>query len=239
MIALQTTAFDPLGELGLVCSEHHVWMHVDAAYAGAALICPEYRHYITGLEHADSFNFNPHKWLLVNFDCSALWVKNRNDLIDALSITPEFLRNKATESGEVIDYRDWQIPLGRRFRSLKLWFVMRSFGQKKMQEHIRSHVRMATEFEQWVLADDRFVVAYPRILALVTFRLKAGNDATKKVLEAINSEGKFYLTHTVIDDVYIIRLNIGSVSTQDRHVKGVWDEIQKVASIVLSKPSKL
>jgi glutamate/tyrosine decarboxylase-like PLP-dependent enzyme len=228
-----TTAYDPLADLGKICNAHNVWMHVDAAYAGAALVCPEYRHFIDGLEFADSFNFNPHKWLLVNFDCSASWVKNRNDVVDALSITPEYLRNKATESGEVFDFRDWQVPLGRRFRSLKLWFVLRSFGQIKMQEFIRNHVRMATEFENWVRADDRFEIAFPRMLALVTFKLKAGGEQTKQVYETINAEGKFYLTHSIVNGTYIIRINVGTVTTQDKHVKALWEEIQAVTARVL------
>lgn len=230
-----TTAYDPLGALGKISSAHHVWMHVDAAYAGAALVCPEYRHFIDGLEFADSFNFNPHKWLLVNFDCSASWVKNRNDIVDALSITPEYLRNKATESGEVFDFRDWQVPLGRRFRSLKLWFVMRSFGQRKMQEHIRKHVNLAAEFEDWVKKDDRFEIAFERMLALVTFRLKAGNEATKQVYEAINAEGKFYLSHSIVNGgTYIIRVNVGTVTTEHRHVQALWDEITAVSARVLA-----
>ena len=167
-----------------------------------------------------------------------MWVKSRHDLTDALSVTPEYLRNKASESGEIFDYRDWQIPLGRRFRSLKLWFVLRSFGQKKMQEHIRSHVRMAAEFEQMVQADNRFAIAYPRILALVTFYLKAGNDASKKALELVNSEGTFYITHSIINDVYLIRVNVGSVLTQDRHVKHLWEEIQKATNTVLNTPKE-
>ena len=229
-----TTAYDPLGPLGKICTAHHVWMHVDAAYAGAALVCPEYRHFIDGLEFADSFNFNPHKWLLVNFDCSASWVKNRNDVVDALSITPEYLRNKATESGEVFDFRDWQVPLGRRFRSLKLWFVLRSYGQRKMQEFIRGHVQLAADFESWVKEDDRFEIAYPRMLALVTFRLKAGNTATKQVYETINSEGKFYLTHSIVNDNYIIRINVGTVTTAEKHVRALWEEIKSVSSRILS-----
>jgi glutamate/tyrosine decarboxylase-like PLP-dependent enzyme len=232
-----TTAYDPLGALGQISSAHHVWMHVDAAYAGAALVCPEYRHFIDGLEHADSFNFNPHKWLLVNFDCSASWVKNRNDVVDALSITPEYLRNKATESGEVFDFRDWQVPLGRRFRSLKLWFVLRTYGQTKLQEFIRNHVNMAAEFESWVRQDDRFEIAFPRMLALVTFRIKAGDDLTKRVYEHINAEGKFYLTHSIVNGGYIIRINVGTVTTQHKHVQALWQEIQAVTSRFLSEQS--
>lgn len=125
-------------------------MHIDAAYAGSACICPEYRSMIDGVEYADSFNFNPHKWLCVNFDCSAYWVKDRAELVNALSVIPSYLRNKASDAGEVIDYRDWQIPLGRRFRSLKLWFVLRTYGVEKLQEFIRSCIALAKEFEEMV-----------------------------------------------------------------------------------------
>lgn len=115
-----------------------MWMHVDAAYAGSALICPEFQHYLTGIELADSFCFNPHKWLRVNFDCSAYWVQDRGLLVESLSVMPEYLRNKQTEAGAVIDYRDWQVPLGRRFRALKLWFVLRTYGQKELQSFVRT-----------------------------------------------------------------------------------------------------
>jgi aromatic-L-amino-acid decarboxylase len=135
-----TTANDPLQELGQLCNAEGVWLHVDAAYGGSALILPELQYLMKGIELADSFNFNPHKWMRINFDCSAFWVKDRDILVDALSVTPEYLRNKQSESGAVVDYRDWQIPLGRRFRALKVWFALRTYGVKGMQDFIR-HVR--------------------------------------------------------------------------------------------------
>lgn len=220
-----TTAHDDLGPLGQICTKHGVWMHVDAAYAGAAMVCPEFRHFIDGIEHADSFNFNPHKWLLTNFDCSASWVKDRQAIIDALSITPEYLRNKATDAG-AMDLRDMQIPLGRRFRSLKLWFVMRSFGQRKIQEFIRNHVKLAQDFEAWVREDARFEIAFPRMLALITFRLKAGNDATKRLYEHINAQGEFYISHSVVNGTFIIRINVGTVATAEKHCRALWKALQ-------------
>eukprot|EP01027_Heterolobosea_sp_BB2_P019277 GEZU01027070.1.p1 GENE.GEZU01027070.1~~GEZU01027070.1.p1 ORF type:complete len:309 (+),score=94.69 GEZU01027070.1:116-1042(+) len=138
-----STAMDRLDLIGPVCQEHDLWLHIDAAFAGSAFVCPEYRHYLKGIEYAHSFNFNPHKWLLTNFDCSALWVKERVHLSNALSITPEYLRNKASESGLVLDYRDFQLPLGRKFRALKLWFVLRMYGIQGLQEYIR-HVRSSS-----------------------------------------------------------------------------------------------
>lgn len=222
-----TCAFDPISELGDICNEHDIWLHVDAAYAGSAAICPEYRHLINGVEKADSFNFNPHKWLLVNFDCSAFWVKDRKAITNSLSITPEYLKNKSSESGEVIDYRDWQVPLGRRFRSLKLWIVLRKYGIKKLQEHIRNHVQLAEQLEKSINEDGRLTVAYQRHLSLVTVVAKAGNDSTKELYEKINSSHKFLVSHTVIDGTWVIRISIGSVSTRSEHVEALWKHVKE------------
>ncbi len=156
-----SNAMDPLPAIGAVCREHGLWLHVDAAMSGSAAVCPEFRHFLDGLESADSYCFNPHKWLFTNFDCDCFYVADRKALIEALSILPEYLRNKATESGAVIDYRDWQISLGRRFRALKLWFVIRHYGVEGLRYHVRHHVELAKEFAQWVRGDDRFELAVP------------------------------------------------------------------------------
>src|SRR5437588_1673151 len=140
-----SNAMDPITEIAKVCREHNLWLHVDAAMSGTAALCPEFRHVQDGVEFADSYNFNPHKWMFTNFDCSCLWVADRKALIQTLSVLPEYLRNQATESGAVIDYRDWHIQLGRRFRSLKLWFVIRHYGMEGLQHHIRRHVQLAWE----------------------------------------------------------------------------------------------
>src|SRR5262249_16741661 len=145
-----STALDPLREIGRICSDKGLWLHVDAAMAGTAALCPEFRYIQDGVELADSYCFNPHKWMFTNFDCDCFYVAERAALIRTLSVLPEYLRNKATESGAVIDYRDWQIPLGRRFRSLKLWFVIRSYGIDGLKHHIRRHIELAQEFVAWV-----------------------------------------------------------------------------------------
>ena len=176
-------------EIGKICREHDLWLHVDAAMSGTAALCPEFRYMHDGLEFADSYCFNPHKWMFTNFDCDCFYVADRKALIQALSVLPEYLRNQATESGAVIDYRDWQIPLGRRFRSLKLWFVLRYYGIEGLQFHIREHVRLAQQFADWVRGDERFEMAAPAPLNLVCFRLKSGDKANQRLMDALNQSG--------------------------------------------------
>src|SRR5581483_1170961 len=149
-----SNALDPLPEIGSICREHGMWLHVDAAMSGTAALCPEFRFIHKGLELADSYCFNPHKWMFTNFDCDCFYVANRRALIQTLSVLPEYLRNRATETGTVTDYRDWQIPLGRRFRSLKLWFVIRHYGVEGLQFHVRRHVALAQQFVEWVKQDE-------------------------------------------------------------------------------------
>ena len=235
-------AMDPLRAVGEVLERTGFtasggWLHVDAAWAGSALVCPEHRAMLEGLEAVDSFAFNPHKWLLTNFDCNAFYVRERKALLDALSVTPEYLRNAASETGAVIDYRDWQVPLGRRFRALKLWFVLRHYGARGLQAHIREHVRLGALFASWVEGDARFEVAAPRSLSLVCFRLKplpgeapAATDARNRaLLERANATGRVFLTHTVLPGVdgaparYVLRLAIGATRTEERHVRAAWE----------------
>jgi aromatic-L-amino-acid decarboxylase len=225
-----TTAVDPLPQIGAICREYGVWLHVDAAYAGAAAVCPELRFSHAGVEHADSYCFDPHKWLLTGFDCDAFWVADRGELVQALTVLPEYLRNAATDSGEVIDYRDWQVPLGRRFRALKLWFVLRWYGAEGLREHIRSSVATAQRFAEWVRADERFEVVAPHPFSLVCFRLRGPADAPNEdLLRAVNATGQAYLTHTRVGGRYVLRLAVGAPSTQERHAAAAWKLIQAAA----------
>jgi aromatic-L-amino-acid decarboxylase len=222
-----TTAVDPLPEIGEICREYGVWLHVDAAYAGSAAVCPELRWTHTGVELADSYCFDPHKWLLTGFDCDAFWVADRAELIQALTVLPEYLRNAATESGAVIDYRDWQVPLGRRFRALKLWLVMRWYGAEGLRAHVRSGVALAQRFADWVRADDRFDVVAPHPFSLVCFTMRDGDN--EELLRRINATGQTYLTHTKLGNNYVLRLAIGSPQTEERHVSATWKLIQAAA----------
>jgi aromatic-L-amino-acid decarboxylase len=225
--ATGTGAVDPVPELAAIAHAAGAWLHVDAAWAGVAAVAPEFRWLNAGLADADSYATNPHKWLLTNFDCDAFWVADRGPLLDALSILPEYLRNAATESGAVIDYRDWHVPLGRRFRALKLWAVIRWYGAEGLREHIRTHVAMAQEFAARVGDDDRFELIAPHPLSLVTFRLRAGDDETLALMRRVNRSGAAYLTHTVVDGRAALRLAVGSPLTKQRHVDAVWDLLSK------------
>ena len=219
-------AMDDVRAIGELCREFGLWLHVDAAMAGTAALCPEFRHYQDGVELADSYAFNPHKWMFTNFDCDCFWVADRAALIRSLTILPEYLVNAATASGAVIDYRDWHVQLGRRFRALKLWFVIRHYGVTGLQALVREHVRLAGLFAGWVAADPRFELAAPPVLNLVCFRLREGGDeANRALLERLNASGKLYLTHTVLDGKYTLRLCVGQTHVEERHVAAAWGEI--------------
>jgi aromatic-L-amino-acid decarboxylase len=226
-----TTAIDPVRAIGEICRAHGIWLHVDAAYAGVAAVCPELRWVNDGVaEYADSYATNPHKWLLTNFDCDAFWVADAAPLLAALSILPEFLRNAATESGQVVDYRDWQIPLGRRFRALKLWAVIRWYGAEGLRAHIRGHVALAAELAGWIGTDERFEIAAPGPLSLVCFRLRDTSDAANLALmERLNSSGQMFLTHTKVGGRVALRLAIGGTFTERRHVAQAWELIRGAA----------
>lgn len=224
-----TAAIDPVRAIGEVCRKHNVWLHVDAAYAGVAAVCPELRWVNDGVaEYADSYATNPHKWLLTNFDCTVMWVADRTALISALAINPEFLRNTATASGLVVDYRDWQVPLGRRFRALKLWAVMRWYGAEGLREHIRTGVAQATELAAWVAEDKDFELHEPQTLGLVCFRPRElDDDATLRLMESLNDSGELYLTHTKVAGRVVLRMALGGTRTEARHVRAAWDAIRR------------
>ncbi|MEH2446513.1 MAG: pyridoxal-dependent decarboxylase [Nostoc sp.] len=222
-------AIDPLIEIGAIAQIHKIWFHVDGAMSGTAAICPEYRWIHQGLELADSYCFNPHKWMLTNFDCTCFYVKDRAKLIHALSITPEFLKNQASTSGKVIDYRDWQISLGRRFRSLKLWFVIRHYGIEGLQHYIRKHIALAQEFAECVKSHPSFELVVNPPLNLVCFRHKLGDAINQEIINKINSSGKIYLTSTKLEQKLTLRMSIGQATTDKIHVQQAWQLIYQTA----------
>ena len=230
-------AFDPIAQIADARDDlaPDAWLHVDGAWAGSAAVCPEHRGFLDGLARAQSYCTNPHKWLLTSFDCDLFYVDDRSILIDALSVTPEYLRNSASDSGAVIDYRDWQIPLGRRFRALKLWFVMRHYGAQGLQAHIRQHVAWARWLEAEIDASPHFELAAPRSLSLVCLRLAGDRDeATQALLKAANASGRVLLTHTTLPDRhgrhrYTIRVAIGGSGHSFQSVRSLWDLLCELA----------
>lgn len=222
-------AIDPVRKIGEICQKYRVWLHIDAAMSGTAALCPEYRFIHDGLELADSYCFNPHKWMLVNFDCDCFYVADRSILVRTLSVLPEYLKNQATASGAVFDYRDWHIPLGRRFRSLKLWFVIRHYGIEGLQFYVRKHIALAQEFAQWVQQDSRFELAAPVPLNLVCFRHRGGDVVNQKILAKLNQSGEIYLSHTKLANQFTLRTSIGQAHTEKHHVQKAWQLIQAAA----------
>jgi aromatic-L-amino-acid decarboxylase len=187
------------------------------------------------MELADSFCFNPHKWLLTNFDCDCFWVADRRHLINTFSILPEYLRNQASDSGEVFDYRDWHIQLGRRFRSLKLWFVIRYYGVEGLQNLIRNHVRLAQQFAEWIRASGQFELVTEPPLNLVCFRFRGSDEDNLTLMNNINQEGEIYFTHTKLDGKIVLRLCIGQTHTEDKHVVRAWNIIRENAAKIKHK----
>ena len=224
-----STAIDPVRAIGEIAAREGLWLHVDGAHSGSAALAPELRWVNDGLELADSYCFNPHKWMLTNFDCDCMYVAERAALINALSVLPEYLRNRATESGAVFDYRDWHVPLGRRFRALKLWFVIRHYGEEGLRAHVRRHVSLAQTFKSRVEGDRRFELAAPAPLSLVCFRHRGGDEVNQRLLDALNASGRLYLTHTRLDGKLTLRMAIGATGTEARHVEAAWHAIRELA----------
>jgi aromatic-L-amino-acid decarboxylase len=232
-----STAVDPLRPIGEIAARHGAWLHVDAAYAGTAAVCPENRAMLDGVEYADSFVFNPHKWMLTNFDCSAYFVKDPGALIRTFEIKPEYLKTGVDPF--VKNYRDWGIQLGRRFRALKLWFVIRSYGVEGLQAFVREHLRLAQLFKGWVEADRRFELMAPVPFGVVCFRLNDGREAAalnglnQAFLERINASGKVFLTHTSLKGKYTLRMVIGARATTEADVRAAWEIIRAAAAAIL------
>ncbi|WOG94128.1 hypothetical protein DCAR_0313421 [Daucus carota subsp. sativus] len=240
--ATSSSSVDPVEGLGLLAQKYGLWLHVEAAYAGSAFVCPELRHYLKGIEHADSISMNLHKWLLTNLDCSCMWLKKPSVLLDSLSMTADYMRNEASESKQVVDFMDWQIASGRRFRALKLWLVLRRYGVKNLMTHIRSDVDLAKHFEALVKSDKRFEVVVPVNFSLVCFRLKPNEETEEslkilnwKLMEAVNSSGRAYMTHAVLGDIFVIRCALGTSSTEEKHVNELWNLIQEKTRHILKE----
>ncbi len=230
-------AFDPTATIADTCETHDVWLHVDGAMSGIAALVPEHRWVNDGLDRVDSYATNAHKWMGVNFDCTLFWVTDRAALLGALSILPEFLRSEAAESGRAIDYRDWQIPLGRRFRALKLWFTLRLDGVESIRDRIRRDVALTQELAGWVAADGRFEIAAPHPLNLLCLRVAGrddehGNESTDRLIDRINAAGESHVTRTVLDGRSVVRVSIGARTTERRHVESLWTAIGREVEAV-------
>ncbi|XP_070065860.1 histidine decarboxylase isoform X2 [Drosophila virilis] len=226
-------SFDNLDEIGIVCREYNLWLHVDAAYAGSAFICPEFRTWLRGIERADSLAFNPSKWLMVHFDATAMWVQDSTAVHRTFNVEPLYLQHE--NSGVAVDFMHWQIPLSRRFRALKVWFVLRSFGIKGLQRHIREGVRLAQKFEALVLADHRFELPAKRHLGLVVFRIRGDNEITERLLKRLNYRGNQHCVPSSLKGQYVIRFTITSTHTTLDDIVKDWMEIKQVASQVLDE----
>jgi aromatic-L-amino-acid decarboxylase len=234
-----STAVDPLIPIAEVCRRHGVWLHVDAAYAGTAAIVPELRHHFVGVEHADSFVFNPHKWMLVNFDCSAYFVRDRETLLRTFQLTPEYLRTP--QDAEVVNFRDWGIQLGRRFRALKLWFVIRSYGVEGLRQLVRKHIALARELAGWIEQTPGFELMAPVPFSLVCFRYRpdhlgidepAVDELNRSLLARINASRRVHLTHTELNGRYVIRMVVGQRLTERHHVEEAWKLIKNEAEAI-------
>lgn len=230
-----STAIDSLEQITEISNKYNIWLHVDAAFAGTALILDEYKWMIKGIEKVDSFVFNPHKWMFTNFDCSAYFVKDKVSLVNTFEINPEYLRTKT--QGLVNDYRDWGIQLGRRFRALKLWFVIRSFGVNGLKEKIKYHIQLAKWLEDEIEKNKDFQMITPRTLNVVCFHFNPANlekidqinAINEKILHAVNETGKIFITHTKLKGVYTLRMVIGQTNVTKEQVKNAWELIQKTA----------
>lgn len=235
-----STAIDPLKEIADICARYEIFLHVDAAFAGTALLLPEMRWMIEGIEQVDSFVFNPHKWMFTNFDCSAFFVKDEALLVNTFEITPEYL--KTPEDERVKNYRDWGIQLGRRFRALKLWFVIRHFGVEGLQKKIRTHIFLAQKHKESINRDNDFELLAPVPLNTLCFRFHPShisdegklNELNGKLLEQLNKSGKLFITHTKLDEKFTLRMVIGNTNVEQRHVDEAWNLIRKLASKLIT-----
>lgn len=233
-----STSVDPLEQIAAIAQKYQLWLHVDAAFSGSALLLPEYRWMIRGIENADSFVFNPHKWLFTNFDCSAYFVKDSETLINTFKLVPEYLKTQIPD--HVNDYSNWGVQLGRRFRALKLWFVIRSFGVAGLQEKLRKHIALAADLKKQIESHPDFEILAPVHFNLICFRFHpAGlddpailNNLNEKLLLQVNGTGKLYISHTKLDGKYSLRIVTGQTHVNSQHIENAWKIIQNQASFI-------
>ena len=223
-----TSAVDPVAKIADRCAEAGVWLHVDAAYAGSAAVCPELRHHFDGWERADSLVVNPHKWLGTPSDCSVLWTRHLADFRDTFSLVPEYLRS----DDDVVNLSELSVPLGRRFRALKLWAVLRCYGRTGLQERIREHVRLAQLFAGWVRAEPGWEVYAPAPFSLVCFRLDAPDETNEELVERVNASGEIFVSHANLHDRFVLRLAIGNFRTTEDDVRLAWDVLRREATAI-------
>jgi aromatic-L-amino-acid decarboxylase len=221
-----STSVDPVAELAEICAREHVWLHVDAAYAGSAMVCPEFRWAWQGIERADSVVVNPHKWLFTPVDCSALWTRRPDDLHAAMTLVPEYLRSGDEEALNLSEYGP---ALGRRFRALKLWAVLRCYGRSGLQARIREAVRLAELFEGWVRQEPGWEVVAPRPFSVVCFRREGSDEENEALLERVNASGEAFMSHTVLNDRYVLRLAVGNERTTEDDVARAWEVLRRSA----------
>jgi len=229
-----TTSVDPLKAIGEICHENDIWLHVDAAMAGTALILPEFQWMLEGKEYIDSFVFNPHKWMFTNFDCTAYFVKDAGALIKTFEILPEYLKTRTR--GKVNDYRDWGVPMGRRFRALKLWSVIRTYGVEGLRDKVRNHIAIAAKLSEMISKEDDFEILAPVIISVVCFRYNPGgytedqiNILNEKLNHQLNDSGKIYLSHTVLNGRYTLRMVTAQTNVTLGHVERAWVLIMETA----------
>lgn len=231
-----TGAVDPVSSVSEISSRYGIWHHVDAAYAGTALMLEDFYYLRNGIAEADSFVFNPHKWMFVQFDCTAYFVKDPELLIRTMSITPSYLMT--VHGDKVHDYRDWGIPLGRRFRALKLWMTLQLLGTDAIKERLRLHIGLSKKIEELIINDERLEPAYPRSFNIITFRISKALDPdsslTKKLSHQINDSGKAYMTHTVVEGRSLVRWVSGQTYVEEKHIDATWDLIQSILTKILS-----
>jgi aromatic-L-amino-acid decarboxylase len=221
---------DPVAAIADECERSGAWLHVDAAYAGAAMVCPEHRWAFDGVDRADSVVVNAHKWMLTPSDCSLLWTRRPADFRRAFSVVPEFLRTPDAE--DALSLSEYGPALGRRFRALKLWAVLRCHGRVGLQAHIRSGIELAAQFEQWVAAEPGWELCAPRHFSLVCFRLQGEDEHNRTLLELVNASGELFISHAVLHGRYVLRMAIGGASTTDADLARAWAVLKREAARV-------